>query len=273
MQDFLFSCNLFQRSVNGLLRQNYHTHTWRCRHAQGAEREYIEQAIAAGIRVLGFSDHAPYSFPDGHDSGFRMFPDQTAGYFETLLALREEYAGQIEIHIGFEAEYYPGCWEAFLQHIHKFPCEYLILGQHMLENEETQEYSSAPTGKEDILRRYVDQVIAGMETGAFSYLAHPDLLRWTGNAEVYQIQMRRLCEAARRLDLPLEINFLGLYEGRHYPNDAFWKIAGETGNRAILGCDAHEPAALNRPDIEKAAMELARRFAIPVSQELELRRP
>ena len=27
---------------------NYHTHTWRCRHADGTEREYVETAIEAG---------------------------------------------------------------------------------------------------------------------------------------------------------------------------------------------------------------------------------
>ena len=36
---------------------NYHTHTWRCHHADGTEREYVENAIAAGIKILGFSDH------------------------------------------------------------------------------------------------------------------------------------------------------------------------------------------------------------------------
>ena len=34
---------------------NYHTHTWRCNHASGTEREYIEKAIESGIRILGFS--------------------------------------------------------------------------------------------------------------------------------------------------------------------------------------------------------------------------
>ena len=44
---------------------NYHTHTWRCNHARGSEREYVEQALTTGIRVLGFSDHTPCPFPDG----------------------------------------------------------------------------------------------------------------------------------------------------------------------------------------------------------------
>ena len=48
---------------------NYHTHTWRCRHADGTEREYVERAIEGGLKILGFSDHSPYPFPDGYDSG------------------------------------------------------------------------------------------------------------------------------------------------------------------------------------------------------------
>ena len=44
---------------------NYHTHTWRCRYANGTEREYVERAIEGGLKILGFSDHSPYPFPDG----------------------------------------------------------------------------------------------------------------------------------------------------------------------------------------------------------------
>lgn len=33
---------------------NYHTHTWRCRHADGTEREYVERTIEGGLKILGF---------------------------------------------------------------------------------------------------------------------------------------------------------------------------------------------------------------------------
>ena len=46
--------------------ESLHTHTFRCGHASGTEREYIENAIAAGFDTLGFSDHAPYVFRDGY---------------------------------------------------------------------------------------------------------------------------------------------------------------------------------------------------------------
>ena len=45
---------------------NYHTHTYRCGHAVGEDRQYVETAIERGLKVLGFSDHVPMPFPDGH---------------------------------------------------------------------------------------------------------------------------------------------------------------------------------------------------------------
>ena len=50
---------------------NYHTHTTRCRHAVGADREYVKAAIESGVKILGFSDHAP--FP--HRAFVGMMPD------------------------------------------------------------------------------------------------------------------------------------------------------------------------------------------------------
>ena len=38
---------------------NYHTHTTRCNHAAGTDREYVEYAIRSGIKILGFADHTP----------------------------------------------------------------------------------------------------------------------------------------------------------------------------------------------------------------------
>ena len=86
---------------------NYHTHTPRCGHAVGSEREYIERAIEGGIEILGFSDHAPYRFDrPGRYPGVRMEPEMLPDYAETFFAMRNEYAGKIELHLGVEAEYF-----------------------------------------------------------------------------------------------------------------------------------------------------------------------
>ena len=34
--------------------QNFHTHTYRCHHAKGSDREYVEAAIKAGYTEIGF---------------------------------------------------------------------------------------------------------------------------------------------------------------------------------------------------------------------------
>ena len=39
------------------LTANYHTHTVRCGHAEGTDREYAEKAVERGLTHLGFSDH------------------------------------------------------------------------------------------------------------------------------------------------------------------------------------------------------------------------
>mgnify|MGYP004576416305 CR=1 FL=1 len=40
-----------------MIRNNYHTHTFRCGHAIGNDEEYVLEAIALGLNTLGFSDH------------------------------------------------------------------------------------------------------------------------------------------------------------------------------------------------------------------------
>ena len=51
------------------MKTNFHTHTQRCRHAQGCAEDYLRAALDSSLSVLGFSDHAP--FPD-FDYGYRM---------------------------------------------------------------------------------------------------------------------------------------------------------------------------------------------------------
>lgn len=226
---------------------NYHTHTKRCRHASGTEREYIETAVSRGLTTLGFSDHTPQIFPNGFVSNFRMAPEETAEYFRTLRELRDEYADRIDIKIGFEAEYYPKIFGDLIDFLGEFEPDYLILGQHFIDNEyDTYRYSGA-AADEKVLTDYVDQTLEAISTGKFSVFAHPDLINYTKDDKIYECEMRRLCVGAKDAGIPLEVNLLGLSENRHYPRRDFWKIAKEVGNEVILGCDAHSPQRVAAP--------------------------
>ena len=243
---------------------NYHTHTPRCRHANGTDREYVESAISAGVKIIGFSDHGPYCFSDGYYSNFRMLPEETGGYVESLTKLREEYKKDVKIYIGYELEYYPAYFDDTMKLIDRFGYDYIIQAQHFCKNEAGEQPSAYPTDDESRLKRYVSQTIEGMNTGRYFYLAHPDLIRFTGSDRIYDKHMRKLCKAAKKIGMPLEINLLGVYDGRFYPHEQFWHIAAEEGCEAIIGLDAHSPAHFGREEAYEKALALAERCGIKV---------
>lgn len=221
---------------------NLHTHTWRCSHATGAEEEYILRAIENGIVCMGFSDHIPFRCADGYEAvGTRIPMAQAADYARDLQALREKYRDRIEIHIGFETEYFPDHFEEMLENARVWGAEYLILGQHYVMPEHPNgRHSNIPTEDAAALEAYADSLVAAMETGVFTYVAHPDVFRFTGDAAIYREAMRKVCIASREQNVPLEINFYGIRDHRYYPAEAFWQVAGEERCPVTFGFDSHD---------------------------------
>ena len=252
---------------------NYHTHTSRCGHAEGTDRQYAQAALDAGVRFLGFSDHTPYDFFDSQPRNrpMRMMPEELPEYVGSVRALREEYRGRMEIYAGVEAEYYPRYFSRLLELLRENGIEYMILGQHFLENEIDGSYAGIPTDREDVLDRYVSQTAEALQTGLFTYFAHPDLFRFTGDGAAYDRAMEKLCRAARETDTPLEINLLGIRENRHYPAERFWQIAAREGCRAILGCDAHQPQWVTDPGSEAKAVQMAADLGLELLEQVPLR--
>ena len=251
---------------------NYHTHTYRCGHAVGEDRQYVETAIRRGLQVLGFSEHVPMPFPDGHESRFRVPLGLLEDYVTSVLSLRAEYKDDIDIRLGFEAEYYPDLFEAMLRVIEPYPVDYLLLAGHFNDSRETI-YNPQTQFSHEALKTYVDRIVEGMETGKYACVAHPDLFHYAGPDRVYRREMTRLCERAKALDVPLEINILGLREGRCYPNDRFWPIVKELGCRAVLGCDAHRPEDVAEPEQVARALAYAARFGVTPEEQIELKKP
>ena len=227
---------------------NYHTHTPRCQHADGTEREYTEHAISQGFTVLGFSDHVPQPFPDDFVSHIRMSMDELPGYIDTLLRLRDEYKDSIELLIGFEVEYTRKYFDRLMTILRQYPVDYIIQGQHNIPDEPDGFYAGNRTDDEERLKDYVDYTIEGMRTGLFTYLAHPDLINFTGSDDTYRKHMVRIIEASVELGIPLEINMYGFLGGRNYPCDSFFSMASEMGASFVIGCDAHFPKDVRQPE-------------------------
>jgi histidinol-phosphatase (PHP family) len=253
---------------------NYHTHTVRCGHANGTEREYIEAAIANGLQVLGFSDHAPYTFGEGYANHIRMDFSELQEYVDTLQQLKKEYEKEIQIYIGLELEYFPQFFDETYEKLKTYPLDYLILAAHFHGNGHCANGEKAyvrPTNQAEYLHGYFEQLSEGMKKGCFTYLAHPDLLNYTGEVEILKAKMRKLCREANEYQLPLEINLHGSVTNKPYPNEIFWKIAGEEKCKVIVGIDAHEVSEFQYQEHYEKAMELVKKYQLHLIETVEIK--
>ncbi len=230
------------------MKVNYHTHTTRCMHAKGADEDFVKAAIEAGFDRIGFSDHTPWNFKH-YVSGMRMPESALAGYVESVQTLREKYRGQIEIVLGLECEYFPKRIPWLQEQMEQFGLNYVILGHHFCKDEPHGTYNgSLKTARQ--IRTYGEDVLAALDTGLFSYVAHPDIFMrgYPVFDKTCEHVSAAIIEKAIATDTPLEFNLLGLSHGRAdkkpgYPYPAFWKMVGEAHAKAIIGVDAHQPEA------------------------------
>ena len=241
------------------MKTNFHTHTFRCKHAVGTDEEYVTAAIEGGFDVLGFADHAAWDFPTGYVSHCRMTAAQWPEYRDSVLHLKEKYAGQIKLRLGMETEYYPRYMDQ-LPRWRDEGCEYFILASHFLTTEELEDYTGNTCRLDDEVRRYADQTAEGIATGMYCYLAHPDLFMMP-RPEFDKVCMDAadvICQAAKEAHMPIEFNLLGLNDemrghSRGYPHPDFWRYIRKWDNDVIIGVDAHSPGALTNAAVWQEA--------------------
>lgn len=223
---------------------NLHTHTYRCKHATGEDREYVEKAIEAGYDVLGFSDHMPHMFENKYVSRIRMTMDELEGYVNSIESLKKEYAKDITIYLGLEAEYFPSTYEKSMAIIDQYPLDYMILGQHFLDDEIGYKHVGKSGQDEAILSAHVDRVIEALNLERFIYVAHPDIVNFIGDDETYAKHMLRLLNEFKKRNLPIELNMGGYRDGYHYPSKRLIQLGLENKNDFIIAVDAHMPEEL-----------------------------
>jgi len=257
-----------------MLKYNWHTHTYRCRHAVGKDEEYVTNAIKAGIKKLGFSDHAPY--PNGYVEGIRMHYEEYDDYIKSIKYLKEKYKDQIEIYIGLEAEYY----EEHLETLKKYRKEldYMILGQHGFNAEREDSYFI----DNDKIFKYCDLLCKGISSGLFDYIAHPDCCLWTYpriDEKVIEVA-NNIADTAKEYQVPLELNCgSGIRKGKiqyedivryPYPTEAFFETFAKKGCDIVVGLDIHDPNLFHTDEYLNKALAVIENLNCNVIYEYEL---
>ncbi len=232
------------------IRANYHTHTFRCKHASGSVDEYCAEALRQGLEVLGMSDHVP--LPDGRWPDVRMGLEELPLYLAEIGQARKKYP-RLQILAALECEYAPA-YRDFYRHelLERLRLDYLVGAVHWFPHAGEWHAFSRWNETPGAIFSYAAHVVEMLESGLFAFLAHPDVfagsqLTWDDDIET---GCRTILAAAEKTGVPLEINGYGLRKPKieseeglrcRYPWERFWRLAGEYRIRVVVNSDAHRP--------------------------------
>jgi histidinol-phosphatase (PHP family) len=230
--------------------KNYHTHTFRCNHAEGDASDYAQAALDKGLTLVGITDHTP--LPDNRWLYMRMGISALPVYARAIEESQTKYA-DLTILKGMECEWAPEYHNFFDEVLlGEYGFDYLILGCHFFPFQGSWLSSHGDIVNPRRLVAYTEFLMESMQSGLFAFVAHPDLfglsyLEWDENTKAAS---REILSAAQELDLPLEINGYGLAkrkvrtkqgERTAYPWLPFWELSRDYKIKVIVNSDAHDP--------------------------------
>ncbi|HIG39635.1 MAG: histidinol-phosphatase [bacterium] len=232
---------------------NFHTHTYRCKHATGDVADYCQEAVNRSMQTLGFSDHS--ALPDDRWIQARMHYADLSEYTGAIDQAKVDFP-TLTILKGMECEYiekFHSWYEEEL--LGELQFDYLIGASHFFTADDKWVGTYGGTDSPERLRAFADYTIGMMATGLFDFIAHPDLfgncyLNWDADAQACS---QDILQAAADLDVGMEINALGLRKQAHkkksnpfpmYPWLPFWELATDYDVKVIVNSDAHRPEDL-----------------------------
>ena len=236
---------------------DYHMHTPLCGHAVGSPEEYVRFGLKAGLKEMGFSDHAPMVHQ--RMPGITMDLDELPLYHRMIEAVRAKYAGQITIKTALEADFIPGFETKTKAIIEGHPYDYIIGSVHFIngwavDNPDTvEEWKTKDINK--IYRDYYALLRQSAKSGFFNIIGHCDLPKKFGHRPTADLtdEIKTTAQVFKKTGVAVEINTSGLRKPvkEMYPAPACLKIYREAGVPLTFGSDAHDPKDVGR-DFNKA---------------------
>ncbi len=237
------------------MRADYHLHTRFC-DGKASPGEMAAAAYAAGLQRLGFSGHS-YTF---FDETWCMSRSGTEAYRREIAALREQYAGRMEILCGIEqdlcsAEPTEG-YDYVIGSVH-----YVKAGEDYLPVDESPELIRAGAEKHfggdaySFAEAYYASVSRVPEIPGCSVIGHFDLVaKFNEKDPVFDESHPRYVKAWQaaaekliRSGLPFELNTGAISRGYRsvpYPAPPMLVWLAERGARFLLSSDSHSPGTL-----------------------------
>jgi len=236
--------------VTGL--PDYHVHTFRCGHAGGASRDFVRRAIERNLSEMAFTDHIPLYFlpPDQRDSKLAMREDQFDDYLSEVEALRREFASDIPIRLGLEADYAEGHEEALARWLARADWDLVLGSVHWVAGDWIDAPGSAARfereGTENLYAEYYRLLAQAAATGLFDVLTHFDLPKKHGHRPARPLDRAEdaAIAAAKKAGCAVEISSAGLRKpiGELYPEPRLIRKLVAAGVPLTFSSDSHAPA-------------------------------
>lgn len=234
-----------------MITYDYHTHHYRCGHAQGTIEEYIQAALALGLEEIGISDHAPLYWLEGDhpQTGSAMARSHLADYVDEVLSLRKKYDGRIRVLLGLESDYFENWDEVYRDALGPYPFDYLIGSVHYVHGMhiyDTRRWREC-TDPDQHYTEYFRLVRASARSGLFDVLGHTTGLLAYGPAPDTTLLAREFAETAAvvaECGVGVEINSSGIRKGgtEPFPTGALLRQYREAGVPLTYGSDSHLPS-------------------------------
>jgi histidinol-phosphatase (PHP family) len=241
---------------------DYHMHTPLCGHAVGEPAAYVEHGIKAGLKEMGFSDHAP--LVSHRDPTITMDFDQLPVYHTMIEDVRKRYAKDITIKIALESDFLPG-YEAKTKAISdSYPYDYIIGSVHFIGDWAFDNPETLSTWKDkninQVYHQYYDLLRKSAKSKLFDIIGHCDLVKKFGHRATEDMtdEVRATAKVFKEAGVAVEINTAGLRKPAKemYPALDCLKIYCQAGVPLTFGSDAHAPEHVGE-DFDRAA-ELAK---------------
>ena len=247
------------------MKTNYHTHTVFC-DGKAEAVCFVEEAIRQNVSALGFSAHAPVNFP----TSWTINPSRLDAYYSEIQRLKKEYAGQLEIYCGLEADFIPNILGEIQPLYAGYDWDYIIGSVHFLgtrpngrhwcidgSNEEFREGWHELMGNDPLqpVRTYFENTREMIRVMQPDIIGHIDKLKIQyrpdciipENHPFYREQMMLTLEETASLGCIIEISTRGLQKKQtedFFPGKWVINEMRRMGIPVTISSDAHSPDAL-----------------------------
>jgi len=244
-----------------ICKTNYHTHSTWCDGKNSLE-EMIQEAIKENLKVLGFSSHTMHPF----GSNWHLQPRYTVDYCKEIQTLQKKYKDQIEILIGFEADYLPPI--SFPEHTRyaEFSPDFLIGSVHYITDESLRHDCFTIDGSIEELEKGIQNCFNGdskkavqvyfatqrdmINRGGFDIIGHLDVIRkrnntlhlFNENDSWYKKELKATAKVVAKSGLIAEINTGGMARAglkTPYPSPYFLELLNQYKVPIMINSDAH----------------------------------